>query len=289
MNTNTSVRTNNTDVLTALKNSLRRYSVMSAEEEQEAFKEYAIANESRKAQLREQIANANLRFVLSVAQKYSSDGDRVAELVSVGTIGLYKAIDSFDVERGFKFITHAINWIRAEFFEFFRTEGSLVRRSNANLVGTKDRQIIEKYLQREHREPTEDELLEALESEFGVVLRNKLDVVQIRTKRIEDKANGEDESTFEDTAEFNDATASRNGVESEIEREHTEYVISQLMPLLTIKEQDIVKRYYGIGCTAMSIEDIAEEFDYSAERVRQIVVNEVPRKLRSKAKRLLAE
>lgn len=280
----------NTTALNALKNEARKYPLMSVEEEVAAFTEYNAETDEKKRQaIKKRIATANLGFLISLAQKFSHDGDRVAELVSVGIDGMYKAIDKFDVSRGFKFISCAVYWIRASFSEFFNSSDSnLVRRTNNTIVGSKDAHIRERFYQEEHREPTEDELLEALEEEYGIKLRNKLDVVQIRHKSIDEKINSDDDSTFADTAEFSGATASRNEYEDTADKEQLSFVVSRLLPLLTIKEQDIVRKYFGIDCDEMCAEAIAEELGYTPERIRQIVTNEIPKKLRSKAKRLMA-
>lgn len=279
----------NTTALNALKNEARRYPLMSIEEEVAAFTEYkAETDEKKKQALKEKIATANLGFLISLAQKFSRDGDRVAELVSIGIEGMYKAIDSFDTSLGFKFISFAVYKIRATFSEYFNTTANFVRRTNNAKVGSKDKKIRERFYQEEHREPTEDELLEALEEEYGIRLRDKLDVVEIRHKSIDEKVNSDDDSTFADTAEFSGMTATRNEYEDTADREQLSFVVSRLMPLLTIREQDIVRKYFGIGCDEMSAEAIAEDLGYTPERIRQIVTKEIPQKLRGKAKRLMA-
>lgn len=281
INTRISTRTNNTDALAALTNGIRQYSVMSNDEEIEAFNALAAAkSESERNAIKQRIANANLRFVLSVAKKYSTDGDRVAELVSIGTIGLYRAIDTFDVTKGFKFISHAIHWIRAEFCEFFRSDANFVRRSNNAKIGTKDRKIVERFLQTEQREPTEDELIEALEKEYGIEVKNRLDVVRVRTDFISENMNSDDDSTVEDSGEFATTTASHNEFEDEIEREAQSALVAKIMSRLTIREQEIVSRYFGIGREEQDASVIAEEMGLTEERIRQLVVNEIPKKMR---------
>lgn len=287
INTTTATRVVNTNALTTLKADIRRYPIMSVEEEISAFNALSAAKteEERNAIMKE-IANANLRFVLSVAQKYSSDGDKVAELVSVGTIGLYRAMESFDLTRGFKFISHAVSWIRAEFAAFFRTDANMVRRSNNGIIGSKDKKIAERFFQTEFREPSEEEIIEALEDEYGIKVKYKGDVVKIRTKSINDKANGEDESTYEDTEEYNTATAVRNDYEGEMEREHLSTAVDNILSVLPIKTQSIIRKYFGIGCEEQTLESIAEEFGYTAERVRQIVVN-TAKSLKGRAMKVL--
>ena len=283
INTRLTTRVNNSDALTALKAGIRQYDVMTIDEEIDAFDalKNAVSDDERNA-IKAKIVNANLRFVLSVAQKYSSDGDTVAELVSLGTIGMYRAIENFDASKGFKFITHAVHWIRAEYSEYFRGDANFVRRSNNSKIGSKDSRIVERFLQTEMREPTEDELIDALAEEYGIEVKSKVDVVRIKTDFIGDKMNSEDDSTMEENGEFAMATASHNDFEDEIEREAQRAVVKKILRMLTVKEQDIVCRFYGIDCEEQTAESIADELGCTAERVRQIVMNEIPKKVRAR-------
>ena len=281
INTKIAVRTNRTNALEALTADIRRYNTMSTEEEIEAFESLANATtESERNAIKAKIANANLRFVLSVAKKYATDGDTVAELVSLGTIGLYRAIDCFDLSKGFKFISHAVHWIRAEFSEYFRGDANFVRRSNNAKIGSKDIRITEKYLQTEMREPTEEELIDALASEYGIEVKNRIDVVRVKAKFISDTVSADDDCTAEENGEFAVATATHNEYEDEIEKEAQKALVSKIMRVLTAKERDIVSRYYGIDCEEETAEKIAERYDCTAERIRQIVSNEIPKKIR---------
>lgn len=283
INTKIAVRINRTNALDALTADIRKYPVMSFDEELEAFDALASAqSEDERNAIKRRIANANLRFVLSVANKYSSDGDTVAELVSIGTIGLMRAMDSFDVSKGFKFITHAVHWIRAEYAEYFRGDANFVRRSNNAKIGLKDARIVERFLQTEMREPTEQELIDALAEEYGIEVKNKLDVVRVKTNFISEALNSEDDSTAEESGEFATATATYNEFEDEIEREAQRETVKKIMHMLTVREQDILCRFYGIDCEEETAETIAERYGYTPERIRQIVVNEIPKKVRAR-------
>ena len=283
INTKIAVRTNRTNALDSLTADIRKYPIMSVEEEIEAFEALSAAqSEEERNALKKKIANANLRFVLSVAKKYSSDGDTVAELVSIGTIGLYRAIDNFDVSKGFKFISHAVNWIRAMFSEHFRGDANFVRRSNNVKIGSKDIRIAERFIQTEMREPTEQEIIDALAEEYGIEVKNKIDVVRVKTDFISERLNNEDDSTAEESGEFATATASHNEYEDEIEHEAQRAAVKKILRMLTVKEQDIVCRYFGIDCEEETAEALAERFDCTPERIRQIVVNEIPKKVRAR-------
>ena len=272
INTTALTATTNTAALAALTADIRRYPMLTVDEEIEKFEEYATASESRREQLRSEIACANLRFALSVAKKYSNDGNTVAELVSLATIGLYRAIDTFDLSKGFRFISHAVFWIRAEFSEYFRGDANFVRRSNNAKVGSKERAIRERFFQTEMREPSEEEILAALKEEYGIVLTDKIDVIRVRTNSLDERVSSEEEATVGEVGEIALATATRNGYEEESEREDTEYRVRQLLDGLSVREQEIVCRKFGIGFDReYELDEIAEALDYPNERVRQIL------------------
>jgi RNA polymerase primary sigma factor len=274
MNTTLGTHTTNTNALAALTAEIRKYPTMSVEEEIEKFEEYAKADENRKQELKREIATANLRFVLSVAKKYSNDGDTVAELVSLGTIGLYRAVETFDLSLGFKFISHAIHWIRAEISDYYRGDGNFIRRSNNAKIGSKDKAIIERFIQTEHREPTEDELIEALESEYGIKVLDRVDIVKVKTAFIDEKVGDEDGDTLGEVGEIAAATASRNEFEREVEKEDAEYRVRRLLNGLSVREQEVVTRKFGIGYDReYELDEIAEVLGYTNERCRQILVS----------------
>lgn len=281
--------TTNTKALLALTAEIRRYDVLSAERESELFSEFATAGESRKAEIRKEIANANMRFVLSVAKKYSGDGDKVCELVSIGTMGIYKAVDTFDLSRGFRFISHAVHWIRAEISEYFRSEDALVRRSNNAKIGGKENAIRQRFLQTEMREPSEDEIISALESEYGIKVLDKCDVVKVTTARLDDNVSTDgDGDTLSEIGEVAMAMASVNGYERESELEDARYRAARLLDGLSFRESEIICRKFGIGYEReYELDEIADTLGYTHERVRQILRDTLT-KLRGKERVLSA-
>ena len=289
MNTNLATVTVMTDSLSRLTADIRKYPVLTLDEETELFSQYANASESEKAVIKERIVNCNLRFALSVAKKYAKDGDFVCELMSYATIGLMKAVDAFKVELGFKFISFAVHKIVAEFSEYFRTDANLVRRTNNAIVGEKDKKIAERFFKENFREPTEDEILETLETEYGIVV-DKYDVVNVKTTSIDSTISSDDDAcTVADSGEIAIATASVNEYEKETEQEDLSYKIKKLLNGLSVREQDIVCRKFGIGFDReYELDEIATELGYTHERCRQIL-NASLAKLKGRAIKVMAE
>ena len=249
LTTKTANRTDNFDRLCA---EIRSIPMLTDAEEQELFTQFSAAeSEAERQVIRERIASANLRFALSVAKKYSQDAATICDLVSYATIGLYKAVDSYDLTSGFRFISYAVHKIMAEFSEYFRTDANIVRRSNNAVIGSKDRKVAERLFSELHREPTEDEVAEGLKAEYGIEVRNRMDIVKVRTDYLSTRTD-EDGSTIEEVGEVAVRTASTNGYEEEIEREDRENKVERLLATLPVSHRGIVRRAFGIGYASMS-------------------------------------
>lgn len=284
----TATRTiNRTDNFERLMADIRKTPMLTADEEIELFTAYKNeADEAVKTEIRNRIVSANLRFVVSVAKKYSSDAGMVADLVSVGTIGMSEAVDGFDLSAGFKFISFAVHKIRAEFSEYFRLNGTIVRRTNNSVIGSKDIKVSERLYQELQREPSEDEIMDALRDEYGIEFRSRYDVLRVKAEYLSDTY-GED-GTVEDNSEVAVVTASVNDYEREIEDEDAKAKTEKLLSVLTVAERDVVRRVLGIGMDrAQEFDEIGEEIGYTGERVRQIYKGAIKR-MRASAKRVLA-
>ena len=194
----------------------------------------------------------------------------LSDLVSVATFGLYKAVEDFRLDNGFKFISFAVHKIRAEFSEYFRTEANLVRRTNNSVIGNKDLKVAEKLYKTLQREPSEEEIADALKSEFGIEVRSRLDIVRVKTDSLSARID-EDGATAEEVGEIAMATASTNAYEEEIEAEDKSAKVNTLLACIPLAQRDIVARAFGIGYDrAYEDAEIADALGYTAERIRQI-------------------
>lgn len=268
-------RTDNFDRLTA---DIRRQPALTTEDEIELFKAYeAEEDEVVKQVIKNRIVSGNLRFVLSVAKQYTGEADLICDLVSLGTIGLGKAVEKFRLSEGFKFISFAVHYIRAEFSDYFRNEGNLVRRSNNAVIGNKDLKVTESLRQTLQREPSEDEIIEALASEYGIEVKNRLDIVRRGTAYLSDKLD-EDGATAEEVGEIAVATASTNGYEEEMEAEERDDKVKRLLSCLPITQRDIMARAFGVGYDrAYEDAEIGEALGFTSERIRQLKLDGLKR------------
>ena len=215
----------------------------------------------------EKLTKANLRFVVSVAKQYQSQGLSLSDLINEGNLGLIKAAQRFDETRGFKFISYAVWWIRQSILQALAEQSRIVRLP-LNKVGSlnKINRAFSSLEQEYEREPSAEELsdllqigCEEIQTTLGVAARH----VSVDAPFVD----GEDNSLL-DVLE-NTSTAS---TDSELEyKESLKQEIERSLSTLTDRQRDVVKLYFGIGVEhSMSLEDIGERFDLTRERVRQI-------------------
>lgn len=215
----------------------------------------------------EKLTKANLRFVVSVAKQYQNQGLSLSDLINEGNLGLIKAAQRFDETRGFKFISYAVWWIRQSILQALAEQSRIVRLP-LNKVGLSNK-ISKAYslLEQEfEREPSTEELAELLdigidevESTLGVAARH----ISV-------------DAPFGDSDEGSmlDVMSNPNADATDLDLEYHDSLrceIERSLSVLAERQRDVLKLYFGIGVdNPMSLEDIAEKFDLTRERVRQI-------------------
>ena len=215
----------------------------------------------------EKLVKANLRFVVSVAKQYQNNSLSLNDLINEGYVGLVKAAQKFDETKGFKFISYAVWWIRQSIMQALAEQSRLVRLP-LNKVGSlsKINQAFANLEQKYEREPTPEELAEALElgaEEIETTMRVSTRPVSVDAPFVEGENNTLLDVLENDGAEGTD----ENMVYSHSLSVETERSLSTL----TERERDVIKLFFGIGVPyPMSLEDIGEKFGLTRERVRQI-------------------
>ncbi|OFX28418.1 MAG: RNA polymerase subunit sigma [Bacteroidetes bacterium GWA2_32_17] len=232
----------------------------------------------------EKLTRANLRFVVSVAKQYQNQGLSLPDLINEGNLGLIKAAEKFDETRGFKFISYAVWWIRQSILQALAEQSRIVRLP-LNQVGSlnKINKALSKFEQDFERTPTPDELAIVLE-----VPREKvIDTLRVSGRHISMDApfvDGEDNSLI-DVIENKDSPVADNKLIGEsLARE-----IERALATLTERERDIVRYFFGIACSEMTLEEIGEKFALTRERVRQIKEKAIRRLRHTSRSRLLKQ
>ncbi len=236
--------------------------LLSQEEEIELAKRIRLGDEAAL----EKLTKANLRFVVSVAKQYQSQGLSLGDLINEGNLGLIKAANRFDETRGFKFISYAVWWIRQSILQALAEQSRIVRLP-LNRVGTMNKigKAFSALEQEFEREPSPEEIAKQLEiSDFEVS-----ETLQKSGKHLSLDApfSEEEENRLLDIIENQELPSPDNTLISESLRIELDRAFSTL----TIREAEVVKLYFGLDQeTPLTLEEIGERFELTRERVRQI-------------------
>ncbi|OFX66909.1 MAG: RNA polymerase subunit sigma [Bacteroidetes bacterium GWE2_29_8] len=231
----------------------------------------------------EKLTKANLRFVVSVSKQYQNQGLGLQDLINEGNLGLIKAAQRFDETKGFKFISYAVWWIRQSILLALAEQARLIRLP-LNKVGilNKITKTIIKLEQDKEREPTIDEISEALDMSASDIL----DALRhtFKHKSMDAPVNNEDDVSLYDLLSDDDMIQPDNNLLINSLKDEIDRVISSLTP----REAEIIKLYYGLGYKhPLTLEEIGETFGLSRERVRQIKEKAIRRLKNSQKSRIL--
>ncbi len=213
----------------------------------------------------EKLTKANLRFVVSVAKQYQNQGLSLPDLINEGNLGLIKAAEKFDETRGFKFISYAVWWIRQSILQALAEQSRIVRLP-LNQVGSlnKINKALARFEQENERTPSPEELATVLD-----IPKEKVsDTLRVSGRHVSVDApfaDGEDNNLLDVLVNADSPNADRGLINESLSTE-----VERALATLTERERDIIKYFFGIGCSEMTLEEIGEKFGLTRERVRQI-------------------
>jgi RNA polymerase sigma factor RpoD-like protein len=230
---------------------------------------------------REQLTVANLRLVVSIAKRYFGRGMGFLSIIQEGNIGLIRAVEKFDYERGFKFSTYATWWIRQAISRAIADQARTIR-IPVHMVEAVNRlsRISRQLVQELGREPTIEELAEAMTvaTSTDVSPERVREILRASRQAISlDTPIGEDaEATLGDFLEDPAAQAPADAASTTMLKEH----LAGVLDSLTSRERRVLQLRFGlVDGRARTLEEVGREFDVTRERIRQIEAKAL-RKLR---------
>jgi RNA polymerase primary sigma factor len=271
--TNKNILNENSQILKDFFKDISKYPVLDGDTQIKLAREALNGN----AQAREKLIKSNLRFVITCAKHYTGQGVPLVDLINAGNLGLCQALDHYDPDRGYKFLSFAVWYIRREIIKELYNTGRTIRYPITYISKiTKVKKAYDEFVSENQRDPTDEELINLTnltQKQYNSVIIDKSNVQSLDTIISDDG-----KTTLKDII-----VDSKENISDQF----TIDTINNSLKVLNSREYKVITEFYGLdGQQERSIKDIAKEMNLGSERVRQLRKSGIKKLLQKKGKTL---
>ena len=258
---NINANTNENSALTLYLRDIEKIPLITRDEEYEL----ALKAKAGDSYARERLVNGNLRFVVSIAKQYQNRGLPLIDLISEGNIGLLTAIDKFEPDKGYHFISYAVWWIRQAILKAIGEKSRMIRlpmNKSADLI-----QILQAKTNLE-KNGMDDVSLDDIARECGMDRNDVLEIMQIArdVSSLDAPVSAGEDTSYGDFIECD-----KPRPDEVVMTEALKASVNRILDTLSEKERGIIKLRFGLdNQEAMSLKEVGEIYHLTKERIRQI-------------------